>query len=412
MLVVAVLLCAGVAACGGEDECSPGAICTIAGNGQAGYAGDGGDARNAALYLPIDQAVSPDGELWIIDFNNFRVRAVDDGGAIRTVLGSGELGDSPAQDGEASVPALEAALSHMTDLLFRGRSLYVAAWHNSRVKRLDLDTMLLEDHAGRGVRTYYDGDGGPALDAAFDLPVALASDPDGDLLIMDQANQVIRAVDGEGVIRRVAGQCVVEPEADGSEGGCGDDAPPLACPGSDKLICGLADQCASPCTPSFAGDGGDALEMRMGQPFGQEVGPSGHMALDADGGLLFADTNNHRIRRIAADGIVSTVAGTGERGFAGDGGDARQAQLDAPTDLEIAEDGSIYIADTYNHCVRAIDPAGIITTVAGRCGEPGFSGDGGPAADATMKLPSGLELAGDRLYIADTGNHRVRAVVR
>jgi hypothetical protein len=407
-LMVAVLLCAGVAACGGEDECAPGAICTIAGNGQAGYGGDGADARNAALYLPIDQAVSPDGELWIIDFNNYRVRAVDDGGTIRTVLGSGELGDSPAQDGEATVPALEAALNHMTDLLFHGRYLYVAAWHNSRVKRLDLDTMLLEDYAGRGVRTSYDGDGGPALDAAFDLPVALAIDRDGDLLVMDQANQVIRAVDGEGVIRRVAGQCVVESE---SEGGCGD-APPLACPGSDKLICGLVDECAYPCTPSFAGDGGDALEMRMGQPFGQAVGPSGHMAHDADGGLLFADTNNHRIRRIAADGIVSTVAGTGERGFAGDGGDAHQAQLDSPTDLEVAEDGSIYIADTFNHCVRAIDPGGVITTVVGRCGEPGFSGDGGAATDATLKLPSGLELSGDRLYIADTGNHRVRAVVR
>src|SRR6185503_13665125 len=113
------------------------------------------------------------------------VRAIDRDGIIRTVVGSGVLGDSPPA-GVASIPALDAELNHTADLLFHGDLLYLAAWHNSRVKRVRLTDMTLENYAGRGRRTYYDGDGGPALAASLDLPASIAVDLDGELTIMDQ----------------------------------------------------------------------------------------------------------------------------------------------------------------------------------------------------------------------------------
>jgi sugar lactone lactonase YvrE len=409
---------ASLLGCGGDDRCDPDAadtICTIAGSGEQSFGGDGGPATEAALYIPVDMTVAPDGEVWILDFNNYLVRAIDAAGTIRTVLGNGLVGDSPPM-GVERVPALEAVFNHASDLVSRGDYLYLAAWHNSRIKRIRLSDMTLENFAGRGRRTYYDGDGGPALEASLDLPAAIAFAPDGNLTIMDQSNQVIRQVDGDGLIHTIVGRCIVDLDAPCSPG-----QQPVACPGSNKLTCGdPAMTCDHACNPGFTGDGGPALEARMAQPYGAAAEPAGRIAYDGAGNLIFVDSANHRIRKVDTAGVITTIAGSGASGpfgrggYSGDDGPATAAHLNSPADLAIAPDGTIYFADTQNSCIRKIDPSGTISRVAGQCSPDrlaeSFSGDGGSPLEAQLDRPYGLHLDGDKLYIADSYNNRIRVV--
>jgi DNA-binding beta-propeller fold protein YncE len=155
----------------------------------------------------------------------------------------------------------------------------------------------------------------------------------------------------------------------------------------------------------FAGDGGPAKQARLNGPF--DVG------FDMDGNLYFSDTFNHRVRRVdGRTGIITTCAGSGEAGYAGDGGPAIRAQLNEPYGIAIDQAANIYIADRHNHCVRRVDSvSGLITTFAGN-DAAGFSGDGGPASRAGMVEPNGLAFdpAYRRLFIADVADHRVRVV--
>ncbi|MBL9020472.1 MAG: hypothetical protein JNL83_40180, partial [Myxococcales bacterium] len=259
----------------------------------------------------------------------------------------------------------------------------------------------------------YFGDGGPALTATLDLPASLARSPGGDLLIMDQANQVIRKIDSAGVISRFAGKCVIDAPPPTGGGACAPGVEPTPCPApSGKFTCGGMATCGAPCTPGYAGDGGPAIDMRMGQPFGQSADPAGRIAFDPQGNLYFADTANQVIRKIDTQGIVTRVAGTPQMaGYSGDGGPALAAKLNNPVDLAFAPDGTLYVTDVYNHCVRKIAPNGTISTAVGICGESGFAGDGEAPEAALLKRPYGLELADGVLYIADTGNHAIRSVV-
>jgi hypothetical protein len=417
-LVLGAVLGVAVAACGDTpcDPDAPNTICTIVGSGEQGFSGDNGPATRASIYFPQDTAVSPDGELWVLDFNNYVIRAIDAQGIIRSVIGNGELGDSPAP-GVSEMPAIDAYFNHTSDLFFHDGYLYLAAWHNSRIKRVRLSDMMISNYAGYGRRTYYDGDEGPALAASLDLPSSIALHPSGNIVIMDQANQVIRMIDENGMMHRIVGKCVID--KDFPCGGSG----PAACSNvaapdlynSNKLACGdLDSQCRAPCTPGYGGDGGLAIEARMAQPFGQEADPAGRLVYDHAGNLIFADTDNNRIRKVDTAGFITTIAGTGESGYGGDGGPAIAAKINRPVDVEIGPDNTVYFTDVYNNCVRKIDPAGIISTVAGRCSpnpdHRGFSGDGGPPLEARMDRPYGIELHGNKLYVSDTYNSRVRVV--
>jgi hypothetical protein len=404
------------AACGSDSEkggCDPdaaGTICTIVGSGERGFGGDDGPALEAILDTPQDMVVMPSGELWLIDFNNYVIRAVDDEGNIRSVVGTGLLGDSPGVD-QAEVAAREAKFNHTTDLFVHDGYLYLAAWHNSRVKRVNLSTMMLENFAGTGRRTLYNGDDGPALEAAVDLPSSVTADLDGNIVIMDQANQVVRKIDRQGDIHCLAGTCVVEPP----ESPCTEGQIPTPCPDSNKTTCGdPATSCSSPCTPGYGGDDGPALKARMAQPFGQMADPSGRIAYDKDGNLYFADSNNNRIRKVDTSGVITTFAGTGKAGYSGDDGPASDADLQNPVDVEVADDGTVYFTDTYNNCVRKVDGDGVITTAVGQCGATtatrGFAGDGASPTEALLDRPYGIELANGRLYVADSYNNRIRVV--
>jgi sugar lactone lactonase YvrE len=397
-----------------NDACDPdatGTICTIAGTGESRNAPDVIDALEATLDEPQDVMVAPDGTLWITDFNYYKLRALGTDGKVRRIMGS-IFGDSPRSESAAATPSLQAKFNHFPTITLHDNAVYIAAWHNRDIKKLDLATMLVTDVAGTSIGEQYTGDGGPALSASIDLPSGIAFDPQGRLVWMDQANQVIRRINTDGNVERIAGVCIAGEDVHP----CAADETPQPCPNSDKLFCGgdvLA--CDEFCTPGFAGDGGPALDARLAQAFGQRTDPGGRLTYAGDV-LYFADRDNNRIRKIDANGIITTIAGTGDIGYGGDGGPAVDAMLDRPIDLEVAADGTLYFTDTGNNCVRKIDPAGMISTVAGVCtptyapATGGFGGDGGPATDALLNWPYGLALDGNKLYIADSYNNRVRVV--
>lgn len=380
---------------GRGPPCAPGTICTIAGSGEPGVGDDGLSAHETRFYLPTDVAVGPDGLVYVADFNNHRVVRLERDGTARVIAGSDRVGDGPPG------PATASAMIHPAAIAFdeEGRML-IAAWHNFRIKRVDLERGLLEDFAGVGEGGYF-GDGAPAIDGGFDLPSSLAFDRDGGLLIVDQANQVIRRIGPDGMLETFAGRCVVDT--------CDDGEAPAPCGVSARAYCGGDPSlCAGACIPGYGGDAGDAREARFG--FGN-ASPAARIAVAADGAVYVADTANHRVRRIGQDRVVTTIAGTGDPGYAGDGGLAIAARLDSPGDVAVGPDGTLYVADTNNACIRAVDEAGVIDTFAGRCGERGIAGDGGAPERALLDWPYGIHVDGDgRLFIADTLNNRVRMI--
>ena len=343
-------------------------ITAFVGTGQAGLGDEGLDPLASELYLPQDLTFGPDDRPYILDWNNHRVRVID-AGVMRTLIGTGQLGDAP--DG----PALAASLNHPTHISFDplGR-LIMSAWHNSKIMRYDFSSGRIESICGNGSRTY-GGDGGPANRSQLNLPSATAFDPAGRMYISDQENQRIRMVDLHGVMTTVAGT--------GSSG--------------------------------FSGDGGPASAAHIFAPEGQSAPPTSRIATDYLGNLYLADTFNNRIRMVDLDGIITTVAGPGRErvdpnyGVFGDGGPATQGKLLWPCDIAIGSAGTLFIADTFNNCIRMVDRAGIITTVAGQCGMLGYMGDGGYATEALLNRPYGIALdKEDNLYIADTHNHLIR----
>lgn len=418
------LLSAGALAlvigCGGDAPCDRsvvGNLCTIAGNGENGYNRDADDkalpALEARLSTPVDTLAAPDGSLYIVDWNNHRIRQLTPDGMLRWVAGNGELG------GSLDDPATHD-FNHPTQIIFdpTGTLIYIAAWHNSKVRILDPATHGVIDSCGDGRRAYF-GDGTPALTASLDLPASIAWDPQNNLVILDQANQVIRMVDAQGVIHRLAGNCVIDEAAPIGPGACAPGVMPTACPApSGKTTCGdPAKYCSIACGQGYSGDDIPASDMRMAQSFGQQADPGGHLLYDKQGNLYFADTTNNLIRMIDTQGMVRRVAGQppvggqAQAGYEGDGGPALGAKLNHPVDLALGGDGTIYFTDVLNHCVRAIAPDKTVRTVAGVCGMSGFNGDGLPATATLLSRPYGVEWAApSTLYIADSGNSLIRAV--
>ena len=340
---------------GGVEE-SESLIETVAGDGTEGYGGDGGAATAAQLYYPYDVAPDGAGNLYIADAGNNRIRKMDAAGVISTVAGDGRI--SYGGDGG---PAVAAQLFGPNGVAPDGAgNLYIAdTWHH-RIRKVDAAGMI-STVAGDGTRGY-GGDGGPAVAAQLNQPADVALDAAGNLYIADVNNDRIRKVDAAGVITTVAG--------DGRRG-------PL-------------------------GGGGPAVEASLYSPSG--------VALDGAGNLYIADAGSNRIRKVDAAGVITTVAGDGTRGSGrGDGGPAVAAHLNHPSGVALDGAGNLYIADRGNNRIRMVD-AGVMTTVAGT-GPRGYGGDGGPAVEAYLNSPQGVALdAAGNLYIADPGNNRIRKV--
>lgn len=355
---------AGPLACDYE----PGHICTYAGfQGLAALGLEDVPANESYLYLPQDVGISPAGEVYVLDWNNHRIRHIDPEGFIRTIAGTGMLGDGPEGDSRL------ASFNHPTSLSFdNDGNILVAAWHNSRVERIDLATHELTFLAGDGTRSF-SGDEGAAESAILDLPSSVIQDESGTIYLSDSANQRIRSITSDGTIHTLAGDGV----------------------------------------PGYLGDGGPATAAQLNNPKGQAAAPAGRIVIGPGGQLYVADTLNQRIRVIdLASGVIDTFAGNGVAGASGDGGPAARANVFSPTDVAIGPDGELYIADTENSCVRVVRD-GVISTFAGICTEGDYDGDNGPATEAHLNKPYGIDVdAAGNVFIADTYNHSVRAVWR
>lgn len=266
-----------------------------------------------------------------------------------------------APDGNVTNVDFPVALSYLSSVAVGPNgSLYVVDVGNYRVLRIGTDGVV-SIAAGNGIAGF-SGTGDLATQAMM-RPFAIALDSDGNLYIAESQNNVIRRVGPDGLITLVAGN--------GTRG--------------------------------FSGDGGLATQARLNHPNDLAIGP--------DGSLYIADYDNHRIRRVSPNGIITTIAGNGSRGYGGDGGPATQAMLRNPQGITVASDSSLYIADRRNHRIRKVSPEGIITTVAGN-GILGYDGDGGISTGAKLNLPIAVALSpNENLYIADYYNHRIRRVV-
>ena len=392
-----------------------GIVHTFAGGNGHGYGGDGGPATAALLDYPRHLAVDAAGNVYVNDYNNNRVRKISSDGTIKTIAGSGVCCSSP--DGGLATNAFLSTGPVTTD---PSGNVYVFDFLTNRVRRISPEG-ILQPYAGDG-KEGFAGDGDNASVARFSGVAGLGTDSSNNLYIADSNNERIRVVTSAGGVSTVAGRS------------------------------------------HFSGDGGPATAAILHRPAG--------VVQTADGSVYFTDRVNHRLRKIASDGAISTIAGTGDPGFGGDGGPAVQATLYFPDSLTIDSAGNLLFVDQNQRRVRKITPAGIITTVAGN-GDLAYSVDGsgalasgfayitGIAADATGNIflsegvanrvkkinpagglityagasnngrPSGFGFAGDgqaasqavlanptalavdssgNLYIADTLNYRIRRV--
>ncbi|MFN0120399.1 MAG: hypothetical protein ACKV2V_07850 [Blastocatellia bacterium] len=298
-----------------------GRLTLIAGNGQAGFGGDGGPAARAQLHAPHDILFDAAGNLLIADTGNQRIRRIDTSGVITTIAGDGKALQS---NYNGSVP--DTSLNNPQAIAMdRQGQLLIADTYNHVVRLLDKQGKL---SVFAGSVAGYGGDGGPATKAQISLTMAVAVAPDGSVYISDAGNSRIRRVAPDGTITTFAGY---GPPQDTYGGG-------------------------------YAGDGGPPDKAKLFSVTGLQC--------DAAGNLYIVDSGNHRIRAVRG-GVIDTIAGTGAQGFSGDDAPADKARLNTPQKVAIAADGTVYIADRANHRIRRIDTKGVITTYAG-AGAPGM----------------------------------------
>ena len=435
-----------------------------------GYHGDGGPAKDAAFFHPEHLAFDSKGDLYVCDNSNHRIRRIDmASGIITTVLGNG----IPASNGDGGPATGASTLMPDAICLDAYDNLFVGEKYGYRVRRVDASSGIVTTLVGTGVPGWgqegrqgsdtdcnsveagiladpdgtvfwcdcsgrmrrYDGatgtvttalggtsihDGEPATEAFLAAPTGICAGPDGHIYFADFFNQRVRAIDPlSGVIRTVAGN---GSRAYGGDGGPGPEAY-LSNPHDvsvDRLgrvviadtrhgyvrrvgADGVIQTIAGTGFQWDKGDGGPATSACMLAVNAVAHGPGDDIYL--------ADGTIGRVRKIdAGTGIITTVAGIGETGFSGDGGPATAARIGSVNAIRFDGRGNMYLADTTNHAVRMVDTAGVITTVTGT-GEPGCSAPGTRADQAQVNTPNGIEVSVDgTLFICDTMNNRILRV--
>ncbi len=333
-------------------------IRTIAGTGVSGYSGDGGPGTKAQLANPYGLSLGPDGALYICEEDNHRIRRLDmKTGIISTVAGTGEAGYS----GDGG-PALEAKLNEPYEVRFDSDgNMFFVEMRNNLVRRVDAKTKVISTVAGTG-EPGFSGDGGPAKQAQFRQPHSIALDGKGSLYVADIGNHRVRRINlATGAIETFAGNGEKAPTPDGA--------------------------------------------LVRGTPLN---GPRA-IAFDRRGDMFLALREGNAVYRIDMGSLtLHHIAGTGEQGYTGDGGPAKEAKLSGPKGIDIGPAGGVFIADTESHTIRRIDlRSGVITTVAGD-GTVHDGPDGDPLK-CGLSRPHGVFVdRGGRVYVGDSENNRVR----
>ncbi len=339
-----LLILLGVTACGGgatEGPPNPATLKTVVGDGGEDL-GDGGLAKSAGFCSTTDVALDAVGNMYIADAGAFcsgppsehTVRKVDSDGIITTVAGTGGtgFGGYSGDGGPATKAKLNTPIAVAVDQV---GNLYISDENNFRIRKVDKDG-IITTIAGTG-KEGYSGDGGPATSAKLTDPGGIAFDAEGNLYLADYVS--VRKIDPSGTITTVAGT--------GQAG--------------------------------FSGDGGPATKAQL---------TAYDVALDRQGNLYISDTENQRIRKVNKEGIITTVAGSGDKGYSGDGGPATEADLEDPVGIAVDGAGNVYFADHHNSVVRKVDKNGTITTFAGT-GRSGFNREKGPATEVSLNEPWG-----------------------
>lgn len=343
----------------------PGDINTVVGNNAWLYAGDGVLATDASIYLPMGVVTDAAGNIFLSDSSNNRIRRVD----AKTLMISTIAGDGNPGFAGDNGPATQAEISSPAGLILDGAgNIYFADTGNDVIRRIDAFSGFITTVAGIGNAQGYSGNNGVATSAKLSSPEGVAFDAAQNMYITDTGNNVIRKVNAlTGIITTIAGTT----------------------------------------TPGYNGDG-VATTKNLNAPWGLSIGP--------DGTIYFADLTNNMVRMVSTGGILTTISGTGQLGFAGDGSTASAAVLNAPASIILDPAGDAYIADSGNNRIREITPSngslpnGTIQTVAGT-GDEQFSGDDGPANAANLYGPYGLffDQSGN-LFITDMFHNRIREV--
>ena len=339
-----------------------GTITTVAGNGVMGFAGDGGQAALAQLGQPRRMGFDLAGNLYVTQWTGSRVRRINTAGVISTVAGAG------FGFGGDGGPAVNALMRNPEGVAADpSAAVFISDAGNHRIRRVAVGN--ISTYSGR---SHFAGDGGPGTAARIFMPYGLDSDAQANLYIADTLNFRVRKLTFSGLAALKGA-----PE------------------GTMTTVAGTG-------VSGFSGDGGQGTAAQLGEP--RDV------AVDSMGNVYIADRVNHRIRRLAANGVITTFVGNGTPGFGGDGGAATGASLDNPSAVAVDSQRNVFVADMGNNRIRRVTPQGTITTFAGT-GEAGFSGDGGAATQARINTPTGIEIdTSGNVFICDTFNRRVRMV--
>jgi uncharacterized protein (TIGR03437 family) len=336
---------------------SQGVITTVAGTGTCCANADNASALLAYLQGPDGLTIDSLGNFYIWESQLGRIRKVSTSGTITTVAGIGGMFGSSGDGGPATSALLQGGTTHAGLAFDNAGNLYISDTNNHRIRKVN-SSGVISTVAGNGSQGF-SGDNGPATSAMLYYPEGIAVDAAGNLYIADTSNLRIRKVSPSGTITTVAG--------------------------NGNVV--------------FSGDGGPATSAALTSPNGVTVDNAGNIYI-ADG---------RRVRKVNTAGIISTVAGTGVAGSAGDGGPGTSAELKAANGITVDSAGNIYFADVSNQRIRKIDAAGIITTIAGNT--LGYSGDGGLSTSALLATPHDVVLdAAGNIILTDTGNHRVRKI--
>ena len=392
-----------------------GFIHTYAGDSYPGFLGDSGSPVNAEFYGPQDVAVDGAGNIYVADTQNSRIRQINvSTGIINTFGGGGTTSTVSTEKGVAANGDKGAATSAIIQVPFAlaidsSGNVYFAENADSTIRKIDTKG-IITTIAGTGTPGF-SGDGSAATNAQMNSPTGIAVDSSGNLYVADSVNLRVRKIAG-GNMSTVAGNGVLNYGGDNGSGLKAQLNVPQSVAVDTAGNLYVADtgnhevrkidttgNITAVIGNGTAGSGSNQLNAPQG------------VAVDAAGNVYIADTQNARVLKVTPGGSASTVAGNGTPGYGGDNGSATNAQIYTPTGVAVDSKGNLYIADYQNHRVRMVTPGGTITTVAGN-GNQGYAGDGGPATSALLNYPAGVAVdSGGNLYIADWGNYVIRKVM-